>query len=130
MRYLSTFPSRLLWAAAAQKHARSSDSYVAHFQPQTDVEIDLSEEMVVAKWRQASLVVHQDRHVDHEMDCKDQELKEKWEASIQPRISHSRMNPYRTAALRCNSAAAIRRVCVTENEHPPPPPNPLFLIND
>jgi hypothetical protein len=65
---------------SAARFERILDSYVNHFHPQTEVEVDLVEEMAVAKWRQRRVWSIETAALDHEMDCKDPELKKEWES--------------------------------------------------
>src|SRR5712692_1229646 len=55
------------------------DAYLEHFQPVGNVEMDLVEEMAVAKWRQRRLWGIETAQLDLQMDRQEEKLKEEFE---------------------------------------------------
>src|SRR5947207_5059715 len=60
------------------------DSYADHFQPQDEVEMDLVEELAVAKWRQRRAWAIETATLDHELDQQNLESDEKWQQLDHP----------------------------------------------
>ena len=69
---------------AGARFEQSLESYVDLFQPQNEVEMDLVEEMAVAKWRQRRAWSVETATLDHEMDRQDPELAKKWKGLDHP----------------------------------------------
>src|SRR5438105_15372363 len=64
---------------SVDRFEQAVDSYAGHFQPQDEVEMDLVEELVVAKWRQRRAWSMETATLDHELDLQDPELVSEWE---------------------------------------------------
>lgn len=60
------------------------DSYIHHFQPESEVEMDLVEELAVAKWRQRRTWSMETAALDHEMDRQSPTLAKQWERLDHP----------------------------------------------
>jgi hypothetical protein len=69
----------VLTSESAARFEQVLDSYIDHFRPQTEVEMDLVEEMAVAKWRQRRAWSIETATLARELDCQDPELVKKWQ---------------------------------------------------
>ena len=114
-------------------------SYIEKFQPRDEVEADLVEEMVVAKWRQRRLWSMEAAALDHRMDQKRMETSKELEKTDEPTRSalafRSLESNDKSMSLFLRYEGRMRRgykraladfhlMCDIEND--PDEPNPTF----